>query len=120
MPPLPPRAVRLGLDGVKRLEFVLGFEGEATRTVLRAIAPAPRRGVLALLDQPTFDAGSLPPIPAGVHGFVVLSIDCPKTYDRVVELLLKTAPPGGVGAGSRRDVRGRESASNSASTSART
>ena len=52
------------------------------RTVIRAIAPAPRRGVLALLDQPTFDAQSLPPIPAGVHGFIVLSLDVPKTYDR--------------------------------------
>src|SRR5262249_2549644 len=80
-----------------RLEFALGFEGEATRTMLRAVAPAPRRGVLALLDQPTFDVGSLPPIPAGVHGFVVLSVDWPKAYDRIVELLLQTARPAGGG-----------------------
>src|SRR5262249_7295585 len=79
------------------LDFVLGFEGEATRTVIRAIAPSPRRGVLALFDQPTFDAGSLPPIPAGVHGFVVLSVDWPKTYDRVVESLFRTTRPGGGG-----------------------
>ena len=65
--------------------------------MVRAIAPAPRRGVLALLDQPTFDAGSLPPIPAGVHGFVVLSVDWTKTYDRVVELFSRTAGPGGGG-----------------------
>ena len=56
LPKMPPEAVRLGLDGVKRLEFVWGFEGDAMRTVIRAIAPAPRRGVLALFDQPTFDA----------------------------------------------------------------
>jgi prepilin-type processing-associated H-X9-DG protein len=97
LPKMSPPSAQLGLDGVKRLEFVLGFEAEVTRTVLRAVAPAPRRGVLALFDQPTFAAGSLPPIPAGVHGFVVLSVDWPKTYDRIVELLFKTTPPGGGG-----------------------
>ncbi len=97
LPKLSPPSVQLGLDGVRRLEFVLGFERDATRTVLRAIAPAPRRGVLALLDQPSFDANSLPPIPAGVHGFMVLSVDLPTTYDRIVELWSRTAAPGGGG-----------------------
>ncbi len=93
MPKMPPQAVRLGLDGIKRLELVWGFEGEAMRTVIRAVAPAPRRGVLALIDQPTFDAQSLPPIPAGVHGFIVLSLDVPKTYDAILGLY-KMAGPG--------------------------
>jgi prepilin-type processing-associated H-X9-DG protein len=97
LPKMSPSSVQLGLDGVKRLEFAMGFEGEATRTVLRAIAPAPRRGVLALLDQPTFDANSPPPIPAGVHGFVVMSVDMPKTYNQLVELWSQTAAPGGGG-----------------------
>lgn len=97
LPALPPRAAQLGLDGLKRLEFVVGFEGEATRTVLRAIAPSPRRGFLTLLDQPTFDAGALPPIPAGVHGFVVASVDWAKTYDRAVELMFPTSPGGAGG-----------------------
>jgi prepilin-type processing-associated H-X9-DG protein len=95
LPKMSPPAVALGLDGVKRLELVLGFEGAVTRTELRAVVPTPRRGLLALLDQPTFDARSLPPIPAGVHGFVAMSIDLPRTYDRVVELLYKTNRPGG-------------------------
>jgi hypothetical protein len=87
LPPLPPAMVRLGLDGAKRIEFSCGFEGDALRTVLRAVAPAPRRGLLALLDQPTFDAGSLPPLPAGLTGFTILSIDMPETYDRVVAMV---------------------------------
>ncbi len=87
LPPLPPQMVRLGLDGARRIEFSCGFEGDALRTVLRAVAPAPRRGLLALLDQPTFDAGSLPPLPAGLTGFTVLSIDLPETYDRVVAMV---------------------------------
>jgi prepilin-type processing-associated H-X9-DG protein len=94
LPGLSPASIQLGLDGVKRLEFVLGFEGEATRTVVRAVAPAPRRGVLALLDQPTFDAGSLPPIPAGVHGFAVLSVDWPRTYQILRETSYKTTRTG--------------------------
>ncbi len=87
LPPMSSDAVRLGLDGVKRIEFVWGFEGDAMRTVLRAVAPAPRRGLLALMDQPTFDAGSLPPMPAGLTGFTVLSIDFTKTYDQITTLL---------------------------------
>ncbi len=89
LPPMSSDMVRLGLDGVKRLEFIWGFEGDTMRTVLRAVAPAPRRGLLALLDQPTFDAGSLPLMPAGLTGFTVLSIDLSKTYDQVTELLKK-------------------------------
>ena len=94
LPAMDREAVRLGLDSVQRVEVLLGFEGEATRTELRVVAPSPRRGLLAMLDQPTFDAASLPPIPAGVHGFVVASIDWTKTYDRIVELFLKNVPPG--------------------------
>ncbi len=98
LPPMSSDMVRLGLDGVKRIEFVWGFEGDAMKTVVRAVAPAPRRGLLALLDQPSFDAGSLPPMPAGLTGFTVLSIDFPKSYDQVTELL-KPADPNAIGPG---------------------
>jgi prepilin-type processing-associated H-X9-DG protein len=95
LPKMSPESEPQGVDGVKRVDFVCGFEEGATRTVLRVVAPSPRRGVLALLDQPTFDAASLPPIPAGVHGFVVLSVDWSRTYDRVLDLMFKMNPPGG-------------------------
>jgi prepilin-type processing-associated H-X9-DG protein len=87
LPPMSAEAVRLGLDGVRRLEFVWGFEGDAMRTVIHAAAPAPRRGLLALLDQPTFDANTLPPLPAGLTGFTVISIDLSKTYVQVADLI---------------------------------
>ena len=117
LPAMDKEAVRLGLDGVKRAEVLLGFEGEAMRTERALARSSPRRGLLAMLDQPTFDAGSLPPIPAGVHGFVVLSVDWTKTYDRVVELFLKNVPPTGAG---RTSTRGsRRGSISSASTSAR-
>jgi prepilin-type processing-associated H-X9-DG protein len=87
LPAMPPDAVKLGLDGLKRVELAWGFQDEALRTVLRAVAPAPRHGLLALLDQPTFDTRSLPPLPAGLNGFTVMSIDLAKTYDQVLDLV---------------------------------
>ncbi len=92
LPAPPEKAARLGLGGVKRIELQWGFQGEALLTRLHVAAPAPRQGLLGLFDQPTFDAASLPLIPAGRTAFAVLSIDLAKTYDRVVSLL-KSAEP---------------------------
>src|SRR5205085_4656850 len=64
--------------------------------ILRLVAPSPRRGVLALFDQPTFDRSSLPPLPADLTGFTVASVDPARTYDRVVDLL-KAADPAAAG-----------------------
>src|SRR5262249_48155169 len=89
LPKMSPLSVSLGLDGVKRLEFLLGFEGAATRTELHIVAPPP--------PAPPAAAVSPPRVPAGVHGFVALSIDLPGTYDQVVELLSRTNRPGGGG-----------------------
>ena len=79
---------RLGLGGLKRLELRWGFDQDALVGVLRAVAPAPRVGALALLDGPAFGIGSLPPIPAKVSGLTVISIDLVKSYD-LIESLIK-------------------------------
>ena len=94
LPPLPPGAARLGLDGLKRIELTWGFQttgqfgprSSLIRTVLRVVAPAPRRGILALLDQPSFLSHLLPPLPPGQTDFTVLSIDFAKTFDQVVAM----------------------------------
>ena len=88
----PPEVVKLGFDGIKRFEFQWGFQGDALESFSRLVAPAPRRGILSVLDQPTFDIGSLPPIPAGQTSFTVFSIDLLKTYDQIVGLLKETDP----------------------------
>ena len=46
-------SVQLGLRGLKRLELRWGFDQDALVGILRAVAPAPREGALALLDQPS-------------------------------------------------------------------
>ena len=90
LPALPPEAKREGFDGIKHIELQWGFQGDALMTVVRCIAPAPRRGVLALFDQPTFNLQSLPAIPAGQHAFAVLSIDLAKTYEQFATLVRPT------------------------------
>jgi predicted acetyltransferase len=49
LPPLPPDAVKLGFDGIKRVEMKWGFQDEALMTLVRLVAPSPRRGTLGLL-----------------------------------------------------------------------
>lgn len=92
LPPMPPAAVKLGLDGIKRFDLRWGFQDDALRGVYRVVAPAPRKGALALLDQPTFGITSLPPLPSNLTGFSVLSIDLVKTYDQIVALAKLASP----------------------------
>ncbi len=92
LPPMPPEAARLGLDGLKRIEMAWGFQDDALRSVIRAVVPAPRKGIMALFDQPTFTIDSLPPIPPELSGFTVVSIDLAKTYDKVLDIM-KTQKP---------------------------
>ncbi len=97
MPPMPPQAAQLGLDGVKRIEIQWGIQDDALLAVVGVVAPQPRRGLLAMLDQPTFTVQSLPPMPAELNGFVVLSLDPARIYDQFVELTRQTNPGGGEG-----------------------
>jgi Protein of unknown function (DUF1559) len=90
--PLAPDVVDLGLDGLKRIDFQWGFQDAALVSRLRIVAPAPRRGVFALLDQPTFSVGTLPSLPAHLTGLCVLSVDLAKTYDQV-DTLIKLVNP---------------------------
>ncbi len=100
LPPMSPGAARLGLDGLKRIELTWGFQttggfgprSALIRTVLRVVAPAPRRGVLALLDQPSFLSHLLPPLPPGQTDFTVLSVDFAKTFDQVVAMAKESNP----------------------------
>jgi prepilin-type processing-associated H-X9-DG protein len=84
LPPLPPQ---LGLGGLKRVDYRTGFQGEALVTLTRVVAPAPRKGILALFDQPAIDPKTLPPLPASLKGYTVASLDLAKSYDTVVELV---------------------------------
>ncbi len=61
--------------GVERIDARLGFDGDALVTVSRIVAPKPRKGPLAIFDQPTFEKTAVLPMPAGVDSFVALSLN---------------------------------------------
>ena len=77
-------AAGLSQSGLTRFDFRWGFQGDALMTVARFKAPRPRRGPLALFDQPSFDKGKLPPLPEGIESFTVVSVDFVKVYDQVM------------------------------------
>jgi len=76
----------LGLSEITRLDYRWGFQDDALMTVARISSPSPRKGVLGLLDGPTFDKGKLPPLPESLTGYTVTSVDLRTTLDKLVAL----------------------------------
>ena len=93
LPPLPSKAVSLGLDRIKRFDYRWGFQGESLLSIVGAVVPAPRTGIPAIFDQPTFDSRHLPPLPGGLGGFTVVSLDGPRVAARIRESLAVLADP---------------------------
>ncbi len=89
---LPPTPPALGLGGLKRIDFRWGFEGKALMSVTRVVAPAPRKGLLALLDQPPINADTFPPLPAGIDSYTVVSLDTAKAFDTMLAVLRELDP----------------------------
>ncbi|WP_435007813.1 DUF1559 domain-containing protein [Tundrisphaera lichenicola] len=92
LPEMPPELIKAGLGGLKRVDYRWGFRDQATYSVLRLLAPSPREGVLAIFDSPTFDKGSMPPLPANVDGFSVASISPGQIFDQAIEIFRKVDP----------------------------
>jgi prepilin-type processing-associated H-X9-DG protein len=84
---LPPTPPGLGLEGLKGVDYRWGFAGKELVGVLRLEAPAPRAGLLRLLDQPAITAEEFPPIPAGTREYFVASLD----LARALEILREAA-----------------------------
>jgi len=92
LPAMPAEAVKLGLDGIKAVDYRWGVQGETLVSVLGIAAPRPRRGVLALLDQPALDPRLLPPVPAGVATYTLISLDPVAALDQIVALSKASDP----------------------------
>ncbi len=89
---LPPQSLPPGFHDLKGFDVRWGFQDKETVTVFRVSAPKPREGMLAILDQPTFDKSGLPPVPEGVEGFAVVSLNLLKTYDQLAALAQAAKP----------------------------
>lgn len=90
--PTGPFAEQVKASGVGRIDYRWGFAGDALMTVARLQSKAPRKGLLALLDQPTFDTKSLPSMPDGVTAFTAVSLNPAKVFDIVTETLKPANP----------------------------
>jgi hypothetical protein len=76
--------------GMTRLDYRWGFDDDALQSVTRVIAPAPRKALLAVFDQPKLETKQLIPIPEGVDSFVMVSASPVK----VIEAVSQVGPPG--------------------------
>lgn len=76
---------RLAELGIHQFDYRVGFQDDALMTVARLKAPNPRKGLLAALDQPSFDKTKLLPIPQGLEDFTAFSIDGAKLIDQLME-----------------------------------
>jgi prepilin-type processing-associated H-X9-DG protein len=92
LPPPGPQAVQLGLDGIKRVEVRWAIQGKGLLTTIAVQSPRPRRGLLALFDQPTIGDGTRFAPPPGVTGYTLLSIDPIKFGDAFLALVKQGDP----------------------------
>ncbi len=86
---------QLGVANVKKIDMRLGFQDKELVTITRVDAPKPREGLLALVDQPTFEKSNLPPIPEGVTGFSVVAFDPKRLFDQLTTLAKAMSPQAG-------------------------
>jgi hypothetical protein len=78
--------------GLNRLDYRWGFDDDGLMSVTRLVAPAPRKSLLAMFDQPKLDTKNLIPIPEGVDSFLLLSV----TPSKVLDALADAGPGGSV------------------------
>lgn len=93
--PLPPQARELGLDGIRHIEMLGGIEDTRIRTIVRVVAPAPRKGLLSILDGPGFSADTLPPIHPSANGFTAVAIEPGAVYEKITDAVRATDPAAG-------------------------
>ena len=82
----------LGLNGINRITGQWGFQGKALFTDFRIEPPAPRKGLVAILDQPAFRKDRLPPLPRGAATFAIQSFDVGQAYQMLVTGLKAVEP----------------------------
>lgn len=75
-----------GLDRMGSAVVRFGFRDRAFLSQVSVEAPAPRTGVLALMDQGSLTLADLPPMPKDTTTFFACSFDWSKSYDAIMKL----------------------------------
>ena len=83
-------AAALGIDNLGAIGGQLGYRGAATIAKTFVEAPLPRKGFLALLDQPLFTLEDLPALPQNASVFAAFSMDAAGAWDTVLKSTRRT------------------------------
>jgi hypothetical protein len=96
-PPAAPIIQEFGLDGLKSVAILSGFDGKYDRSSIAVNVGKERKGILRLLKPAgSIDAANLPPIPPDATSVTALEFDVAAFYDvalQTVEGILKLAAP---------------------------
>ena len=83
---------QLGLAKVTGLDYRWGFQDDALVSMTHISAPSPRTGLLAMLDGPSFDRDSLPPIAEATTNLSVVAFDAKATVEKLIGLAKQVRP----------------------------
>jgi hypothetical protein len=75
----------LGLDGLKSVSFLSGFEGNAERSLTELDVSGGRKGLLSLLGGKPFTLADVPPLPPDVISWSMTTFDTGAYYDTFVK-----------------------------------
>jgi len=75
----------LGLSNLEAITMSSGHNGSASWDRIEMIAPEPRTGLLALMNQRNLTLSELPPLPPTSDGFFATTFDIPEAVDTVLE-----------------------------------
>ncbi|MBM3995529.1 MAG: hypothetical protein FJ303_15445 [Planctomycetes bacterium] len=80
-----------GLNGLRNITFVSGFDGASERSIADVDASAPRKGLLSLTSQKKISLKDMPVMPSDMSKFSASSVNLSKTYDVVTNLIVGVA-----------------------------
>lgn len=87
IPTTPPEPAKpAALEQLGRVCGRWGFQDRALVMDVHIEIPAPRKGTLAILDQPAFRRDQIPPVPDGSRSFAVVALDPVRSMDPLLAL----------------------------------
>ena len=81
----------LGLDTLGAVAYRAALDGTTLRSGLFVSAPAPRQGILGLLDQEPLEPAAPQWVPVNVQDFQQISFDLGEAYSKIKELTISLA-----------------------------
>lgn len=77
----------IGFDEIESVAWRTGYHNRHLVDVWDVVIPQPRKGLLALYDQPTVSLDHVPPLPASLRSFSIQAVNVSRTWDQFGEIL---------------------------------